>query len=119
MNCVKVFLAFRTPFWAYENKIPPIPFDSRSENGGSGITDLPIQSLYYPSHPNHGNSILVSYVWGEDADRLTALSDDDLKRKSLAYLVEIHGNVANDNYIGGKDQKWMEEDWTAGAFAWA
>ena len=120
MDSVKVFLAFHTPFWANDTKIPAIPFNSTTTpNGGSGITDLPIRSLYYPSHPYHGFSILVSYVWSEDADRLTALSNEDLIQESLANLVEIHGEIARTQFKEGKVQKWMEESWTAGAFAWS
>jgi len=119
IDSVKVFLAFHAPFWANNTKNPAIPFDSHTTNGGSGITDLPIRSIYYPSHPFHGYSILVSYVWGQDADRLSALSDDDLIKKALANLVEIHGEVARTNFKEGKVQKWMEQSWTAGAFPWA
>ena len=91
MHSVKVFLAFNIPFWANDTKIPAIPFDSSTTmNGGSGITDLPIRNIYYPSHPFHGYSIL-----------------------------EIHREMANTTYKEGKIIKWMEEDWTAGAFAWA
>ena len=120
MNSVKVFLAFHSPFWANTTKIPPIQFDSSTTvNGGTGITDLPIRSIFYPSHSYHGYSILVSYTWGDDADRLSSLSDEDLITTSLANIVEIHGEVANEQYKEGKVQKWMEEDWAAGAFAWA
>jgi len=120
MNSVKVFLAFHSPFWANETKIPPIPFDSSTTvNGGTGINDLPIRSIFYPSHSYHGYALLVSYTWGDDADRLSSFSEEDLIRKSLENLVEIHGEVAREQYKEGKVKKWMEEDWTAGAFAWA
>eukprot|EP00090_Calanus_glacialis_P023079 TRINITY_DN35516_c0_g1_i1.p1 TRINITY_DN35516_c0_g1~~TRINITY_DN35516_c0_g1_i1.p1 ORF type:complete len:339 (-),score=49.14 TRINITY_DN35516_c0_g1_i1:223-1215(-) len=117
LNSVKVFLAFTKPFWAEDNKIPAIPFNSTTtQNGGSGITDLLIRNIFYPSNPFHGYSILVSYVWEEDADRLNALSDEDLKQKALANMVEIHGEIARETYKEGKVVKWMEQDWTAGAF---
>ena len=108
MNSVKVFLAFHFPFWANTTKIPPIQFDSSTTvNGGTGITDLPIRSIFYPSHSYHGYSILVSYTWGDDADRLSSLSDEDLISKSLANIVEIHGEVADEQYNEGKVQNLM------------
>ena len=119
MNSVKVFLAFSDAFWATENKIPKINFNSTTEkNGGSVVTDLPCRVIYYPSHPYHGFSLLASYVWGKDADRLTAFTDEDLILLVLDNLVEIHGEVARDHFKEGKVMKWVEEGWTMGAFPW-
>jgi len=119
MNSVKVFLAFKTPFWEKNNKIPAIPYNTTGVNGGSGVTDLSNRVVYYPSHPYHGPSLLASYVWGEDADRLTSLSDEELKEEILDDLVEIHGEVARIEYKEGKVIKWLTEDWAAGGFPWA
>ena len=120
MNSVKVFLAFKTPFWEKETKLPPIPYNSSHRvNGGSVVTDLANRVVYYPSHPYHGPALLASYVLGEDADRLTSLSDDQLQEEILNNLVEIHGEVARKEYKEGKVIKWVTEDWTAGAIPWA
>merc|ERR1719481_216609 len=120
MNSVKVFLAFKDAFWAKKNKIPKINFNSTTEvNGGSGVTDLPARVIYYPSSPFHGYSLLASYVWGQDADILTGLKDEDVVEVILDNLVEIHGQVARDQFKEGKVIKWAEEDWTIGAFPWA
>ena len=99
MNSVKVFLAFHDAFWAKDNKIPKINFNSTTEvNSGSDITDFPCRVIYYPSHPFHGFSLLASYVnvWDKDADKLTAFKDDDLIDLILGNLVEIHGDVARE-----------------------
>jgi len=120
VNSVKVFLAFKTPFWASENKVPAISFNSTtSPNGGQGKTDLPIRNVFYPSYSYHGNSVMVSYVWGDDANRLTSLSDKNLIEKSLVNFAEIHGEVANEMFQEGRVQKWLAEDNAGGAFPWA
>ena len=119
INSVKIFLAFHSPFWSTKTNIPPIPFNSSTTvNGGTGKTDLPIRYIFYPSHPNHGCSILVSYTWGDDADRFSSLGDEDLITRALDNLATIHGEVARKEFKEGKVMKWMDKDWTAGAFAW-
>ena len=119
MNSVKVQLAFTKPFWAYSNKAPIIPFNTSTENGGSGITDLPIRNTYYPSHSYHGNAILASYTWEDDANRLTSLSDQEVIEQSLNDLVEIHGEVVRETFKEGVVKKWLADSETGGAFAWA
>ena len=47
------------------------------------------------------------------------MSDDQLKEEILNNLVEMHGEVVRKEYKEGKVSKWVTEDWTAGAFAWA
>jgi len=119
MNSVKVQLAFTKPFWAYPNKAPIIPFNTSSENGGSGITDLPIRNTYYPSHSYHGNAILASYTWEDDANRLSSLSDQEVIEQSLNDLVEIHGEVVRETFKEGVVKKWLVDSEAGGAFAWA
>jgi len=119
MNAVKVQLAFTKPFWAYPNKAPIIPFNTSAENGGSGITDLPIRTTYYPSHSYHGNAILASYTWEDDANRLTSLSDQGVIEQSLDDLTQIHGDVVRETYKEGALKKWLTDSETGGAFAWA
>lgn len=119
MNSVKVQLAFTKPFWAFPNKAPVIPFNTTAENGGSGITDLPIRNTYYPSHSYHGNAILASYTWEDDANRLTSLSENEAIEQSLNDLVEIHGNVVRECFKEGVVKKWLVDSETGGAFAWA
>jgi len=120
MNAVKVQLAFSSPFWAAPNKAPVIPFASSSAaNGGSGITDLPIRTMYYPSHSSHGNVILASYTWEDDANRLTALSDGEVIEQALSDLVEIHGPVVRETFTEGVVKKWLTDEQAGGAFAWA
>lgn len=120
MNAVKVQLAFTSPFWSLPNKAPVIPFESSSvANGGSGITDLPIRTMYYPSHPSHGNVILASYTWEDDANRLTALTDAEVIEQAVSDLVEIHGPVVRDTFKEGAVKKWVNDEQAGGAFAWA
>ena len=122
MTSVKVFLAFSTPFWSSttNNKVPPIMFDPCTTTttthcnprGGSGITDLPIRTVLYPSHSYHGNSLLASYVWEEDANRLTSFSDSSLIEMVLDNLVTIHGEVVRETYINnsGVVKQWVEDE---------
>ena len=119
MNGVKVQIAFTKPFWAFPNKAPIIPFNTTSENGGSGITDLPTRTTYYPSHASHGNVILASYTWEDDANRLTSLPDEEVIQQALNDLTEIHGDVVRETYKEGVVGKWLLDSEAGGAFAWA
>jgi len=128
MTSVKVFLAFSTPFWSNStnNKVPPIMFHPCTTTpchprGGSGITDLPIRTVLYPSHSYHGNSLLASYVWEDDANRLTSFSDSSLIELVLDNLVTIHGEVVRETYINnsGVVKQWVEDEFVgSGAFPW-
>ena len=119
MNSVKVHLVFSKPFWAYPNKAPIIPFNTSSVNGGSGVTDLPSRTSYYPSHPSHGPKILASYTWEDDANRLSSLPDEEVIQQCLGDLVEVHGEVARETFREGVVKKWAEDSEVGGAFSWA
>ena len=119
MTSVRVFLAFKTPFWASStnNTAPPIPFyDCTSDNckprGGSGITDLPIRNIFYPSHEFHGNAILATYVWEDDANLLTSFSDESLVELILDNLSVIHGEIVRQTYVveSGVVKTWIRDE---------
>ena len=127
VNSLKIFLSFDSPFWINKTGIAdPIPFYSDSDptcdsfdclKGGTFITDLPTRSGYYPAHEFHGYSMLVSYVWGEDADRLTPYTDQQLFDMALDNLVTFHGPVARQAWTGeGVVKRWMEDNFSHGAF---
>jgi monoamine oxidase len=118
MTSVRVFLVFDSLFWSYSNntnKAPPIPFypgQSTSPKGGGGITDLPIRSVLYPSHSFHGNAVMATYVWEDDANRLTSFSNDSLIELCLNDLSIIHGDIVRESYIDGSGvvKQWIEDE---------
>merc|ERR1719342_518682 len=83
-SSAKVFLNFKTPFWAdIPNNVPRIPFDDVQDpnissndstiNGAVCISDDFLKQTYYPSHSFHGNSLLVSYTFDKDSQFYSGL----------------------------------------------
>ncbi|MCJ1282220.1 hypothetical protein MMC26_001543 [Xylographa opegraphella] len=74
----KVGIKFKRPWWIEDFKI---------DKGGLGQTDLPLRVCVYPSYNIKDSTkkdavLLVSYTWGQDAQRFSALvskkSNDDV-----------------------------------------
>ena len=88
-------------------------------NRGSGVTDLSSRNIFYPAHSNHGNTILASYTWEDDANRMTMMTEEQLIEQCLEDLVGIHGDVARETFKEGIVKKWVTDSEAGGAFAWA
>jgi len=108
-NSVKIILVFSRPFWEEEGFF-----------GGKLVSDLLVRATYYPSHKFKSGVgvLLASYVWGEDANKWTSLTDHQCIQLALADVVELHGEVARDTFKEGVVKKWLEDPLTMGAFAW-
>ena len=77
------------------------------------------RTMYYPSHSYHGNAILASYTWEDDANRMTMMTDEQVIEQCLSDLVEVHGDVVRETYREGIVKKWLTDSEAGGAFAWA
>ncbi|KUI57332.1 L-amino-acid oxidase [Cytospora mali] len=101
----KVALEFKTRFWEhYENPI---------YGGCSTSTDIPgIGSICYPSYNINGTgpaSMIGSYIseseWGQ---RWASASEDEHMEYVLQAMIEIHGDVAREQFTGKYDRRcWI------------
>lgn len=109
----KVALHYKTRFW--EKLSPPII-------GGCGAVDIPgIGSVCYPAYQINSSGpgvILGSYSSGTYARSLAALSTTDHVAYVQRAMVEIHGDVATEQFTGAYDRQcWEVDEHQAGAWA--
>jgi monoamine oxidase len=104
---------YKTRFW--EKLSPPII-------GGCGSTDIPgIGSVCYPAYKINSSLpgvILGSYSSGQPARSLGALSTADHVAHVQRAMVEVHGEIANEQFTGAYDRQcWENDEHAAGAWA--
>jgi monoamine oxidase len=109
----KVALHYKTRFW--EKLSPPII-------GGCGATDIPgIGSVCYPAYKINSSLpgvILGSYQSGTDCRSLAALSEADHVAYVQRAMVQVHGEVANEQWTGAYNRQcWEVDEHQAGAWA--
>jgi len=109
----KVALHYRTRFWEHLN--PPII-------GGCGSTDIPgISSICYPAYAINSTGpgvLLASYQSGALARTLGALNAEDHVSLVQRAMVEVHGDIAAEQYTGIYDRQcWEDDEHQAGAWA--
>jgi monoamine oxidase len=101
----KVALHYKTRFW--EKLSPPII-------GGCGAVDIPgIGSVCYPAYKINSSLpgvILASYSSGTPARSLAALSTADHVAYVQRAMVEVHGEVAAEQFTGAFDRQCWEVD---------
>lgn len=104
-SACKVALEFETRFWEH--------LDEPIYGSCSTATDIPgIGSVCYPSYNINGSgpaTMLGSYIsdsqWGE---RWASATDDEHMQYVLQAMVEIHGDVARDQFTGNYDRRcWV------------
>ncbi|SPO02612.1 related to L-amino-acid oxidase [Cephalotrichum gorgonifer] len=109
----KVALHYETRFWeAQENPI----------FGGCGSVDIPgIGSICYPAYEINSTGpgvILASYASGTMARSLAALSEKDHVALVQRAMVEVHGEVAAEQFTGSYERQcWEVDEHQAGAWA--
>lgn len=108
----KVALHYKTRFW--EHLEHPII-------GGCGSTDIPgIGSVCYPSYNINGTGagvILASYASTVTARSLGALTEEQHVALVQRAMIEIHGDVAREQYTGAYDRIcWEFNEYQAGAW---
>jgi monoamine oxidase len=109
----KIALHYKTRFW--EKLSPPII-------GGCGSVDIPgIGSVCYPAYKINSSLpgvILASYSSGTMARSLAALSTADHVAYTQRAMVEVHGEIANEQFTGAYDRQcWEVDEHQAGAWA--
>ncbi|KAH7397231.1 hypothetical protein BKA66DRAFT_236758 [Pyrenochaeta sp. MPI-SDFR-AT-0127] len=109
----KVALHYKTRFW--EKLSPPII-------GGCGSTDIPgIGSVCYPAYKINSTGpgvILASYSSGTAARSLAALSTADHVAHVQRAMIEVHGEVAAEQFTGAYERQcWETDEHQAGAWA--
>ncbi|KAM5367414.1 hypothetical protein ACJZ2D_010059 [Fusarium nematophilum] len=109
----KVALHYKTRFW--ETQENPI-------FGGCGSTDIPgVGSVCYPAYKINSTGpgvILGSYTSGVPARSVAALSEEDHVALVQRAMVEVHGEIANEQWTGNYDRQcWEIDEHQAGAWA--
>lgn len=108
----KVALEYRTRFWEH--------FERPIYGSCSSSTDIPgIGSICYPSYNINGSgpaSLLASYEFSVD---WTSVDEAQHVQYVVDAMVEIHGEVAREEYTGKFNRKCWSLDEFAGGGGWA
>ncbi|KAG8805189.1 hypothetical protein FRC17_005685 [Serendipita sp. 399] len=120
-NSVKVGIRFKKRWWEELDK---------PQKGGVSSTDRPTRMVIYPSYGSEGSgtTMLVSYSWGQDANRLGALcqgnsSNEEMRLVNLILrdLADMHGITNFDTFSQLYDShfawNWDMNQFSCGAFA--
>ncbi|WP_051314762.1 flavin monoamine oxidase family protein [Alteribacter aurantiacus] len=104
----KVGLEFSEKFWEEDGM-----------EGGSLVTDLPYQFIFYPSdaigQPG-GGVINATYSWGNNARLWVSLSEEERIQQALDFVASIHGEKVYETFIKGLTYNWDEHPYSAGCF---
>ncbi|MBE1160493.1 flavin monoamine oxidase family protein [Dyella acidiphila] len=105
---VKVGLQFKRRFWEEDEDI----------YGGVTATDLPINTISYPSNDFHSRKgvLLGAYVWGLNAYEFTAMTPAERIRKAVEYGSQIHPQYRAE-FENGMAVAWHRSPFTMGCFA--
>lgn len=110
----KVALHYKTRFW--EHLEHPILGGCGSGGGIPGIG-----SVCYPGYKVNSTGpgvILASYSSGDVARSLGALTEEQHVAMVQRAMIEIHGDVAREQFTGAYDRKcWAFDEYEAGAWA--
>lgn len=105
---VKIGLQFKRRFWEEDEHI----------YGGASFTDLPIETIAYPSHGYHspGKAVLLgAYAWGANAMRLTSMSPGQRLERAVADGSAIHPQYPAE-YVSGMSMAWHRAPAAMGCF---
>ena len=101
----KIALHYKTRFW--EHLEAPI-------FGGCGSVDVPgIGDICYPSYNINGTGpgvVLASYIFYSPARSVAALSDEEHVALAQRTMVEVHGNIAAEQFTGHYERQCWEAD---------
>jgi monoamine oxidase len=106
---VKIGLQFRRRFWEEDDAI----------YGGVTATDLPINTISYPSNGfNSGGKgvLLGGYLWGLSAYQFTAMTPEERVRRAVEYGSQIHPQYKAE-FENGVAVAWHRAPFTMGCFA--
>jgi monoamine oxidase len=106
---VKVGLQFKRRFWEEDEDI----------YGGLTATDLPINTISYPScdFNSRGKGVLLGgYIWGLNAYEFTAMTPEERIRKAVEFGSQIHPQYKTE-FDNGVAVAWHRVPFTMGCFA--
>ncbi|GAB2574203.1 flavin monoamine oxidase family protein [Dyella jejuensis] len=106
---VKIGLQFKRRFWEEDEDI----------YGGITATDLPINTISYPSNDfnSSGKGVLLGgYLWGLNAYQFTAMTPGERIRRAVAYGSQIHPQYKAE-FENGMAVAWHRVPFTMGCFA--
>ncbi|HEX8708490.1 MAG TPA: FAD-dependent oxidoreductase [Pyrinomonadaceae bacterium] len=99
----RVYLQSRRRFW------------EQNGTNGFGMSDLP-EEVWQPTWDQPGpRGILMSYVRGRNAHRLTGMNEGERIAFILERMQKIHPGMA-ENFEGGASKAWEEDPWARGAY---
>lgn len=108
----KIALHYKTRFWEHLDK--PIL-------GGCGSTDIPgVGSICYPSYKINSTGpgvLLASYISGTLARTTGSMKEEDHVALIQRAMVEVHGNIAAEQWTGKYDRHcWENDEFQSGAW---
>ncbi|KAI9245853.1 flavin-containing amine oxidoreductase-domain containing protein [Phascolomyces articulosus] len=112
VTACKVLLEFESRFWEHDQDHPIF--------GGCSNTDLPTTDICYPSNDlgSEGPAVMIASYVRDDLLHLGALSDEEHVARILEDVVELHGDIAYEQYTGRYARQCWGHDPFARA-AWA
>jgi monoamine oxidase len=108
-SSVKIGLQFKRRFWEEDEDI----------YGGITATDLPINTISYPScgFNSTGKGVLLgAYAYGLNAYQFTAMSPEERVRKAVQFGNQIHPQYQQE-FENGVAVAWHRSPFTLGCFA--
>ncbi|KIK68736.1 hypothetical protein GYMLUDRAFT_256401 [Collybiopsis luxurians FD-317 M1] len=121
---IKIGMQFRTAWWTTGNDKDGSPLNII---GGQTYTDSPLRTVVYPSFGNvkagKTTTLIASYCWTEDSERLAALITSDkkvLEEMVLRELMKLHNvtiEFLRGQLIDTFAWSWSQDPYSMGAFA--
>lgn len=111
----KVALEFSSRFWEH--------LDNPIYGSCSTVTDIPgIGSICYPSYNINGTgpaTMLGSYISGDGwGERWVSASEEEHVQYVLDAMIEIHGDVAKEQFTGNYNRRcWLLDEYEGGSWA--
>lgn len=103
-SCIKCLVTYDRPFWREEG----LSGHAVSDQGAVGVT--------FDASPPEGPWILLGFIEGNAARRLSWGRAEDRKAEVIADLVRLFGRAA-EKYVSYADRNWADEEWTRGCYA--
>ncbi|KAJ7207139.1 hypothetical protein GGX14DRAFT_567704 [Mycena pura] len=121
---VKIGMQFRTAWWTTANDNQGQPLNII---GGQTYTDTPLRTVVYPSFGNikagKTTTLIASYCWTEDAERLASLITNDKKvlvemvLRELATIHNVTVQFLRDELIDTFAWSWSQDPYSMGSSA--
>jgi monoamine oxidase len=106
-SSTKIMCSSKTKFWLDE-KLPVVT-----------LTDRPTRATYFMDYGKDakGGSLLLSYTWGDDSNKLMALSESQLRAMCENVLGELYGPAFSKQELSDfRVISWQQEPGYNGAF---